>query len=98
MHCDHDLFIKAVKDRRKLILTYFSGKSYMYITRLCVPVSYSSPDTAEDSEYYYVWDPESDVGERIIALPPSQIEHMGLSDETFDPNEFIVPEQGQSLG
>lgn len=92
MLVDHDVFIQAVKDKKKIILTYFSGQQYLYLTRLCVPVQFSSADMEEGSECYYFWDSDADTGERLLALSPSQITNMVLSDETFDPADYIIPE------
>lgn len=95
MHEDHDKFIQAVKDRRKVILTWFSGEYNLNLTKLCVPLQYSPSGGGEDSECYYLWDSEGDVGERALFLPPSQIMYMELSDDTFQPDEYIIPESDQ---
>ena len=92
MLVDHDVFIQAVKDKKKIILTHFSGQQYLYLTRLCVPVQFSSNKVENGSECYYFWDSDADTGERLLALAPSQITNMVLSDETFDPADYIIPE------
>ena len=93
MLVNHDIFIQAVKDRKKVILTYFSGFQNLYLTRLCVPIHFS-PSGSEDNntDCYYFWDSEADVGERLLALTPSDIAYMELSDDIFDPNDYIIPE------
>ncbi len=88
----HDVFTQAVENRKKVILTYFSGQQFLYLTRLCVPVQFSSSGMENSSKCYYFWDSEADVGERLLALKPSQITYMELSDEIFDPADYIVPE------
>ena len=93
MHHDHEKFMQAVKKRRKVILTYYSGEYSLNLTKLCVPLQYSPPGRGQDSNYYYLWDSEADVGERILGLPVSQIMYMELSDNTFDPNDYIIPEK-----
>ncbi len=92
MLANHNVFIQAVNDKKKIILTYFSGQQYLYLTRLCVPVQFSSTDLEDASGCYYFWDSEADTGERLLALTPSQITNMELSDETFNPADYIVPE------
>jgi hypothetical protein len=92
MLVDHDVFIQAVKNKKKVILTFFSGQQYLYLTRLCVPVQFTSSEKGNSSKCYYFWDSEADVGERLLALKPSQITYMELSDETFDPADYIIPE------
>jgi len=92
MHQDHDKFTQAVKDRRKVIITYFSGEYNLSLTKLCVPLQYSPPGEEEDPDYYYLWDSEGDVGMRVLAFPSSHITYMELSDDGFDPDEYIIPE------
>ena len=92
MLVNHDIFIKATKDRKKVILTYFSGQQNLYMTRLCIPIQFDPSESEYDSECYYFWDSEADVGERLLAMPPSEITYIELSDETFDPNDYIIPE------
>jgi hypothetical protein len=87
--------MQAVKDRRKVIVTYFSGEYNLNLTRLCVPVRYESPDAGEESDCYYFWDSGGEVGERVLGLRVSQIIYMELGDETFDPDEYIVPDKGK---
>lgn len=92
MLVDHDIFIQAVKDRKKIILTYFSGQQSLYLTRLCVPVQFNCSGSEDSSDCYYFWDPEADIGERLLGLFPSQIAYMEISDEIFDPADYIIPE------
>ena len=91
MQDHYDIFMQAVKERRKVIVTYFSGEYNLHLTKLCVPLRYSPPDAGGESAFYYSWDSEGDVGGRVLALSSSQIIYLELGDETFDPNEYIVP-------
>ena len=93
MHDDHDKFIRAVKDRRKVIVTYFSGQFNLNLTSLCVPLEYEPSGGEEEPDSYYLWDPLGEIGERVLGLPASQIMYMELSDDTFEPDEYIVPER-----
>jgi hypothetical protein len=86
--------MQAVRGRRKVIVTYFSGEYKLNLTKLCVPLHYSPPAAGGESAFYYSWDSGGDVGERVLALRLSQIIYMELDDETFDPNEYIVPDRG----
>ena len=73
-------------------MTYFSGQQNLYMTRLCIPIQFDPSESEYDSECYYFWDSEADVGERLLAMPPSEITYIELSDEIFDPNDYIIPE------
>lgn len=93
MHGDHGIFMQAVRDRRKIILTYFSGEHNLNLTKMCVPIKYSPPNAGEVSDWYYLWDSEEDVGERLLGLTTYDIMYMELSDEIFDPAEYIISER-----
>ena len=93
MHQDHDKFVRANEDRRKIILTYFSGEYSLNLTKLCVPLQYSPAGEEGDPGCYYLWDPEGDIGRRVLVLPSSRIVYMELSDDTFEPDEYMIPEK-----
>ncbi len=84
--------MQAFKVRRKVIVTYFSGDYNLNLTKLCVPLRYASPDAeGDESDCYYFWDSKEEVGKRVLGLRPSEIIYIELGDETFDPDEYIVP-------
>lgn len=84
-------FIKARKENKKVILTYFSGEYRLFFTKLCVPIQYIRPMNSLENDYYYFWDEQSDVGDRLFGLPPEDIVYLELSDENYDPNDYIIP-------
>ena len=92
MHLDHDTFIQAAKERKKVILSYFSGQNSLFLTKLCIPIQFCPSETENSSDCYYFWDPEAELGERLLGLFPSEIANMLLSDEIFDPAKYIIPE------
>ena len=93
MHDDHNIFIQAVKSCKKILLTYYDKELNLYLTRLCVPVDYGEPDSKVDSDYYYFWVEYAQVGERMLGLNSSQIKFMNLSDEVFNPADYITPQK-----
>lgn len=66
MHFHHDRFMQAISENRKVVLTHFTSDRNCSVTRLCIPIDYK-PD--RDSDYFYVWDPEANAGERLLGLP-----------------------------
>jgi hypothetical protein len=83
MHNDHNVFVQAIKEKRKLLLTCSRGEQTQ--TKLLVPIYYG-PETLESiSDSYHFWDASADTGECIASLPQSQIARMEISDESFDP-------------
>jgi len=91
MHHDHDIFVRVTKDKRKVLLDYLDDKHKLNFNRLCIPLYYS-PSRAEDddSDCYHLWDFEGSVGKRFLALPPSQIVHIELTEQPFKPGDYIT--------
>lgn len=85
MHDDHNVFVRAIKDKRKILLTYLRNGQQQTETKLVVPVYYG-PETLESlSDSYHFWDALADNGEYMTTLSQSQIRRMELSEESFDP-------------
>lgn len=86
-----EVFLQAQKDKKKLLLTHYSGQHNLYLTSLCIPIEHVPPLSDNGPDFFYFWDSEADVGERIFGRPPSEIQHMELTEESFDPNDYIIP-------
>jgi len=85
MHNDHGVFIRAIKERRKVLLTYLLAEREQTEIKLLVPVYYG-PETLESiADSYHFWDASAHSGDNIASVPQSQIRRMELSDESFDP-------------
>lgn len=90
MHRDHDIFVEAVRDKKKVILTFVSNEHSDTEDGLCGPILYSPSCVGDDSDYYYLWNFESVTGKNFLGLPPSQIVRMELTKESFDFVEFFT--------
>lgn len=91
MHRDHDIFVQAIKDKRKVRLTYFSNTDSSFQIRLCAPLYYSpSHIEGDDSDCYYFWNFESGGGKPFFYLAPSLTVDMELTEEAFDLSEFAT--------
>ena len=86
-----ETFIRARKEKKKVLLTYFSGEYKLFLTKLCVPINYVHSGIDLDNDYYYFWDEQADIGDRLFGLPPSGIKYLELTEESYDPNDYIVP-------
>lgn len=86
-----DAFIQARKEKKKVILTHFSGEYSLFLTKLCIPIQHALPVTEFDFDYYFFWDEHADVGDRLFGLPLSDIVNLEIADEIFDPNDYILP-------
>lgn len=95
MHENHEIFIGAIKDNRKLILTHYSGVEKFYITTSVIPVYYRSSISNWSEDIYYFWDSQADSN-RLLVLKSSQIKFMELTNESFAKTDYkIEPENGK---
>lgn len=86
-----DQFIQAVHTKNKVRLTFFSKEDGRTLTRLCAPMDYGPSRRASDkSDRYHLWDYESDTRNHVLSLLPNQVVSMEVTDETFEPGEFIT--------
>lgn len=94
MHKDHDVFILGIEQEKKLELTYFDRKQHREQVSLCAPLYYSrgpagpAAGVEEELECYYLWDFGAEKGNNFMALSPSQIVSMKLTEDVFHVQEF----------
>jgi hypothetical protein len=92
MHPDHKLFTAAIENRQKVLLTFASKEDGgAYQVRTCAPMDYGPRARAHDqSDCYHFWDYDSAEGAHTLSLLPDQVISIVVSDETFDPGEFVT--------
>jgi hypothetical protein len=90
MHRDHNIFAKAIQEKKKVKLTYYSNERKDTKEGLFGPLLYSDSRIGGDSDCYYLWDLDSEANKNFIGLPPSRIASMKLSEESFDFPEFLT--------
>ncbi len=94
MHCDHDVFVQGMEQKRKLKLTFLGGKNLQYLVRECAPLHYSKGQVeGDDLDSYYIWDFESTKDRHFLSLPPSQIIKMELAEGEFNIEDFTARSQ-----
>ena len=92
-----EVFIRAYKEKKKVFLTYYSGEFRLVVTKLCVPIQYiNSVSKLECDCYYFFWDEKAEVGDRLFGLSPEDIVLLELSDDNYDPNDYIVPNMSEA--
>jgi len=85
------LFINAIKEKRKIRVTFFSKEDRTNITRICAPMDYGPSTRAkEKNDRYHMWDYDSDTAKHTLSLPPEQIVKIELLQDVFNPSEFIT--------
>lgn len=90
MHRNHDIFVKAIRGKNKVKLTFFSNENGDIRDGLFGPIFYSPSVAGNDSDCYYLWDLESGNNNNFLGLPPSQVVRMELTNESFDFVEFFT--------
>ena len=90
MHSQHDVFVEAVKKKRKIIVTYFSGVQSLYLTKSLVPLKYLSSGLNDGNGHYFFCELEAEANERIITLSSLGIQYMEISDDYSNPDDYIL--------
>jgi hypothetical protein len=96
MHRNHNVFVRAIRGKNKVRLTFFSSEDGDIRDGLFGPIFYSPSIAGNDSDCYYLWDFEGADSNHFFGLPPSQIVRMEISREHFDLVEFFTPSGGIS--
>jgi hypothetical protein len=92
MHQDHQVFIEALEAKQRVIFTFASKEDGgEHLVRSCVPMDFGPSNIAKDkSDRYHLWDYDSDSGRHTLSLLPVQVVSIELTEDTFDPGEFIT--------
>jgi len=96
MHSNHDSFERGILQNRKISLTFLTDDHpYHEVTSTCGPLYYSrGRPEADEPECYYFWDFEAQEGYNFLALTPSEIVSMELTQDSFEYAEINGPGQG----
>lgn len=91
MHRNHDVFISALEDRRRVSLTFFSREDNSHLVRSCAPMDFGPSRRAKDqSDRYHLWDYDSDSESHTLGLLPGQVVSIEATSVTFEPAEFVI--------
>jgi len=84
MHRDHDIFVKAIQSKKQVKLTLYNNEHDNIRDGLFGPIFYIASVAGGDSDCYYFWDFEKEIGNNVLGLPSSQIVSMELAKESFE--------------
>jgi hypothetical protein len=92
MHRDHSIFIRAIKERRKIRLAYSKEEGNSNSKeKLIIPMDYHLGHRVTDkSDCYYFWDFEEANNGVPLILESDKIISMEMNEESFDPSEFVI--------
>lgn len=96
MHSNHESFERGVSQSRTVSLTFLADDEPPHeLTRMCGPLYYSRGRAETDEpECYYFWDFEAEEGYNFLALTPSEIVGMELTEDSFEFEEISGSRQG----
>jgi len=84
VHENHDIFLRAMGQEKKVKLTFFSRKHRRNLVRPCAPLHYSRGRVnGDDRDCYYFWDFDAPKGKNFLALSPSQIVSIEPTEDVF---------------
>ena len=91
MHSDHETFVQAIRDKRRVKLTFFSDEEGCSQVKLCAPMDFEPHGIeGEETSRYYFWDFEKGTNGSPLILEPNHILSIQLQKDTFSPSEFVT--------
>jgi len=88
---NHQQFIDAIQQKKKVSVRFYSKPDSGVVDRVCAPMDYGPDGTVQDGlNRYWLWDETNTTGDRTLGLLPKQILEMSVLGSIFDPAEFGV--------
>jgi hypothetical protein len=85
MHRDHDIFIQAIKGRKKILIKHRDESSRDASTKVYCPLFYVPAGDKNSCGHYYVWKDEKGPKGNVMSVKADSIVHIGQTQEPFDP-------------
>ncbi len=85
MHRDHNIFIQAIKERKKILIKRRNENGKGANTKVCCPLFYIPAGEKGASDHYYFWEDDSGYKGSILSVKSESIVHIGQTHEPFDP-------------
>lgn len=88
---NHEQFLAAIKDRKKVNVRFYSKPDSGVLDRVCAPMNYGLGENADGLNRYWLWDDASETSDHKLGLVSQQIVDMSILGEVFDPTQFVAP-------
>ena len=88
MHRDHKIFIKAIQDKKKVIIQHRNKQGHDIRTKVYRPLFYIPANNRDSSSQYYFWEGVSGPKGSIVKLEPEKIMRIGPTQESFESTGF----------
>ena len=88
---NHEQFIKAIKEKTKVCVQFYSKADSQVIDLVCAPMDYG-PEAGIPGgvNRYSLWDYTSNNGSHTLSFLPEQVLDIRVLGEVFDPAEIDV--------
>lgn len=91
MHNQHNLFIDAIQNKKKLKIRFYSEEDRKFLERVCAPMDYAGGTRIKDGlPRYWVWDFESNKTNHTLPLRAERIDSVTDTGEVFEPASFVT--------
>ena len=88
MHRDHNIFIQAIKGRKKILIKHNSENGGDASTKVYCPIFYVPSGDKSRCGNYYVWEDEKGSKGNVVSVKADNIVHIGQTNEPFDPADL----------
>jgi hypothetical protein len=86
---NHEQFIEAIKEQKKVRVQFYSQPDSGVLDRVCAPLEYGPGGGSKDGlNLYWLWDYAGDTGSYRLGLVPQQIVDLQVLGEVFDPAQL----------
>lgn len=87
----HENFLKALDQRVKVVISFYSKDDDKTITRTCAPLDFGPSQRKGKvinmgKNKYHFWDYDSDSKQHPLSLDPSVIRELSLTENKFNPS------------
>jgi hypothetical protein len=87
---NHNQFLTAIQDKKKVCVRFYSLPDSGVLDRVCAPLDYGPGDNPDGLNRYWLWDSTNESSVPKIGLLPQQIVDLAVLGESFDPAQCVV--------
>jgi hypothetical protein len=88
---NHERFIEAIHDKKKVCVRFYSTADSGLLDHVCAPMDYGpGGEVADGLNRYWLWDYANDTGSRVRYLTSEQVIDLQVLGEVFDPAQLDI--------
>ena len=85
MHRDHNIFIQAIKGRKKILIKHRTENGSGANTKVYCPLFYIPSSDKDSCGHYYFWEDDKAPKANVVSVKSENIVQFGQTQEPFDP-------------